>query len=516
MEEENLYATAVMIENGKILRVGKDEDIISLADLHDEIIDLNGKTMMPGFIDGHSHFVALANSLSQCDLSKTKNFQDIIESMKAFISENDILEGQVVVGCNYDHNFLEEKAHPDKFVLDKISENHKIVIIHASSHMGVANSSMLIAHGLNQETPDPAGGKFGRVKDSNELDGYMEENAFMAFRSKAVTMDPGQMFKLLVKAQDIYASYGITTVQDGMVSEGLFKLLQHASLQNLLKLDVVGYVDVNKCRLTLTNNPNYLNKYRNHFKIGGYKLFLDGSPQGGTAWMSEPYVNGICGYPVLTDERLHELITIALEDKQQLLAHCNGDAAAEQYITQFEKVKKEHPDWELKRPVMIHAQLVRKDQLERMPALSMIPSFFVAHTYFWGDIHLANFGWERGSHISPAKTAALLKLPYTFHQDTPVLMPDMLKTVWCAVNRQTRNGVDLGDDERISVREALEAITINGAYQYFEEDTKGSLKPGKVADLVILDKNPLEIDPKEIDQIQVLETIKEGKSIYKH
>lgn len=505
---------AIAIENDKIIFVGDENDILNQITVDDKIIDLNGKTMLPGFIDSHSHFIGFANSLSQCDLSSANNFNDIIKLMKKFISVHQIANGETVVGFNYDHNFLEEKKHPDKFILDQISTKHNILIIHASSHMGVANSIMLTNNGLNQDAIDPVGGKYGRIENSNELNGYLEENAFIDFQTKAIQINPAQLFKLIVKAQDIYASYGITTIQDGMVNEDLFQLLKYASEQNLLKLDVVSYIDINNSRSTLRNNCNYLNHYVNHLKIGGYKTFLDGSPQGGTAWMSKPYLNGDNGYPVLTDQRLYELISIALDDKQQLLAHCNGDQAANQFISQFEKVHNENPSLNLKRPVMIHGQLVRKDQLTNMAKLNMIPSFFVAHTYYWGDIHLANFGFSRASQISPARSAAKLNIPFTFHQDTPVLMPDMLKTVWCAVNRLTKNGVDLGPDEKINRYEALKAITINGAYQYFEEDVKGSIQVGKIADLVILNDNPLTVAPKLIDQIKVLETIKEGKIIY--
>ena len=145
----------------------------------------------------------------------------------------------------------------------------------------------------------------------------------------------------------------------------------------------------------------------------------------------------------------------------------------------------------------------------------MIPSFFVAHVYHWGDIHIKNYGMERASRISLAKSAQDKGIIYTFHQDSPVIEPNMLETIWCAVNRITKNGVLLGNDERISPLDALKAVTKNAAYQYFEEDIKGTLKEGKLADLVILDKNILKVDPMKIKDIQVVETIKEGETIFK-
>lgn len=517
MDDTKPNVEAVCIEAGKICKVGTKEEILSLRDESTTMIDLKGHTLLPGFIDGHSHFIGVANALSQCDLSTAKNFKDIIEMMKKFIEENDIGKEEWVFGNAYDHNFLVENKHPDKFILDQISITNPIVIVHASSHMGVANSKALEVMHINASSKDPEGGKYRRIDGTQEPDGFMEENAFINFQNAAPMIGVERLMKLIVKAQDIYASYGITTVQDGMVARPLFQLLQLASSHKLLKLDVVGYIDLNNCRELTSEFKDYVKKYVNRFKIGGYKIFLDGSPQGRTAWMETPYIGNkeYYGYPVLKDERLEELISMALEDNLQLLAHCNGDAAANQYISQFEKVIKNYPEKKTFRPVMIHAQLVRKDQLKRMIPLSMTPSFFVAHTYYWGDIHIKNFGYERASKISPVHDAKEVGIRYTFHQDSPVVPPDMMRTLWCATNRQTKTGKAIGKEEAVSVYDALKAITIYGAYQYFEEDSKGSIEEGKLADLVILDKDPLLVDTKTLADIQILETIKEGKTIFK-
>ncbi|WP_341271241.1 amidohydrolase [Anaerofustis stercorihominis] len=263
----------------------------------------------------------------------------------------------------------------------------------------------------------------------------------------------------------------------------------------------------------LEKHKEYL-KYINHYKIGGYKLFLDGSPQGKTAWLSEPY-NGekeYKGYPIYNDEEVKSVIKTALNENIQLITHCNGDAAAEQLIKSFEDL---NPKNDI-RPVMIHAQTIREDQIRRMKKYNMIPSFFVDHIYYWGDIHLINLG-SRAYKISPIKTAIKIDLIYTIHEDTPVLNPDIFESIWIGVNRTTKNGVTLGSDERITILEGLKAVTINAAYSYFEEDTKGSIKEGKFADLVILDKNPLKIcNPDNLKEIKILETIKEGKTLYKN
>lgn len=517
MEKENQYAEAFCVADGIIEAVGTDEDILNRRQEGDRLVNLTGKTVFPGFVDGHSHFAGVANALTQCDLREVSSFEELIIMMKEFIKRKDIPQGEWVCGNSYDHNFLLEHRHPDKDILDKISTVHPIMVIHASSHMGSVNSLALKILQIDERTSDPADGKYYRIKNSRKPNGHMEETAFIAAQKKIPLLDIEAFMKLLVKAQDIYAGYGITTVQEGLMDTSLFQLLSDAASRQLLYLDIIGYVDVRNSRNIWIENKPLTKQYRNHFKIGGYKIFLDGSPQGRTAWLTKPYEGEetYCGYPSLCNEDLYKLIETSFIDEAQLLAHCNGDATSEQFVSQFEKARKQYPNKKPKRPVMIHAQLVQTEQLKRMSALCMLPSFFIAHTYYWGDVHIKNLGFQRASRISPAKTAEQFHIPYTFHQDSPVIQPDMMKTVWCAVNRKTRNGVSIGEEEKVTVWEAMKAITINGAYQYSEEMKKGTITPGKAADIVILDKNPLRMESDRIKDIIVLETMKDGKTIYR-
>lgn len=517
MEEPELYAEAVCVQDGRIIAVGKQNEVLKLREECDEVIDLGQKTMLPGFIDGHSHFAGAANAMSQCDLSGCGCFQDIVEEMRAFKEKRNISDDAWMIGCNYDHNFLAEERHPDKFLLDQISETNPVLLIHASSHMGVTNSKGLALQGIDETTEDQDDGRYGRIQGTNIPNGYMEEKVFMEFRSKLPTISFEELLQLLGEAQQLYAGYGITTVQDGMVAKPLFQMLKTAAQMGKLYLDIVGYVDIMTASDLMQEERSYVGTYQNHFKLGGYKVFLDGSPQGKTAWMLEPYEGEVeyRGYPIHKDEELRAYIAQSMEEGQQLLAHCNGDAAAEQFISLFEAEQKERGNEGDCRPVMVHAQLVKKEQLKRMAALRMMPSFFIAHTYYWGDIHLKNFGKERGSHISPAKDAVDCGLKFTFHQDTPVVPPDMMRTVSCAVNRISRNGQVLAEEEKISVLDALKAITVYGAYQYHEEKEKGSIAVGKYADFVVLEENPLAVDPAHLADIGVVMTIKENKIVYR-
>lgn len=517
MEDASMFAEAVCVERGRILSVGKQEELLVLKEAGDEIIDLHGRTMLPAFIDAHSHFVGAANAMTQCDLSACKDFEEIVQAMKTFKAKRKLSDDAWIIGSNYDQNFLAEGRHPDKDVLDKISATNPVLIVHASSHMAVTNSRGLEIQKIDENTEDCAGGKYGRVAGTNIPNGYMEEKAFLAFQSNLPMQSVETLLSCMEEAQKMYASYGITTVQDGMVGKPLFQLLQYAASIGKLYLDIVGYADIMTEENIFEEAPEYANQYKNHFKLGGFKVFLDGSPQGKTAWMTKPYEGEkeYCGYPIHSDEELKKYICVALDKKQQLLAHCNGDAAAEQYVSVFEQTLKERKEKDIYRAVMVHAQLVRKDQLERMADMGMIPSFFVAHTYYWGDIHLKNFGEERGSQISPVKDAVELNMKYTFHQDTPVVPPDMLRTISSAVNRVSKTGQSIGKNQCVSVLEALKAVTSYAAYQYTEENEKGTIAEGKYADFVILDKNPLETEKEQLADIRVLMTIKENKVIYK-
>ena len=524
MENESDHPEAVLVTDGIITATGTFDVLNTKRTADCKLIDLAGKTLMPSFIDGHGHISMASNQyLANANLEDAKDFDDIVRILQEFIEKNQVPAGDVVVGCLYDHNYLKEGRHPDRAVLDRASTQHPIIISHTSSHMGAANSLALENAKINRDTPDPQGGMIARDPDTGEPRGYLEEAAYMMVKRFNEPKLPNPE-DLLANVQDIYAANGVTTAQGGATGRDALELIRRVGDAGRLKIDIVTYPMAMNAALDdladlMETHRDIARTYKNHVKIGGYKVVLDGSPQGKSAWMSEPYEDSgdYRGYPWLTDEQLHTSIRRALTDGQQLLTHCNGDASAQQLLDIYEEelALSDHPDKDSLRPVMIHCQTVREDQLDRMQKLEMIPSIFVCHTWYWGDIHLKNFGEKRGRRISPVRFALDRGLVYNFHTDTPVTQPKMLHTVWTAVNRMTRSGAEIGPEQCIGVYDALKGITINAAYAYFEEDSKGSIKEGKRADLVILDKNPLKVDKMAIRDINVLETIKDGVTIYK-
>ena len=518
MEGEHDFAQAVLVADGKIKAVGLYEEVAAQKTEDCQMVDLQGKTLMPSFLDGHSHAATMAPMFaSLCDLAMCNTFDEIVETLKKYKEEHQIPAGQRIIGINYDDNFLQEHAHPHRDLLDQVSTEHPVTVMHVSVHMVVANSMALEGIHFTDEMDDIPGGEIGRY-DDGRLNGYMAEAASYPLIGTIFGEMHQKMGELWPVAQKEYLSYGITTVQDGGADDSVIKMLDAFDRAGQVKVDVVAYESCSpQAHGIMETYKDHCGTYHGHVKIGGYKIVLDGSPQARTAWMTKPYENSTeCGVPIVKTEVLEQYVKQAIDDNMQLLAHCNGDAAGDQYLNAIEKMmaQSDNPNKEALRFTMIHCQTARKDQMERMAKLHMIPSIFVGHVNYWGDVHLKNFGPVRGNRISPVKDALEAGLKYNFHTDTPVIKPDMLHAVWTAVNRKSRTGVTIGEEQKIGVYDALKGITINTAYAYFEEDSKGSIKAGKRADLVILDRNPLKVDSMEIKEIKVVETIKDGETVY--
>lgn len=519
--KENSSPEAVLTENGVISEVGSLDELKAKAGEDVSLYNLKGQTLMPAFIDAHSHFISTAFSFLQVPLGDAQSFNDIKNRISDFIKENDIPKGTWVTGKGYDQNLLCENCHPDKSLLDAAAPFNPVVIEHVSGHMGVFSSLALKELSIDENTPCPEGGKI--AKDKNGITGFMEESAFITFQKKAPMPSAEDFIKACRKGQKLYASYGITYVQEGFFAKEMIPLYKGFLKSGEMYLNITAYSDIGAEEEVFPLGKE-AEKDKAPFKVGGYKIFLDGSPQGKTAWLTKPYEGeSFCGYGTMKDEQVTAALLKAMEEEKQLLSHCNGDAAADLLLNCAEKACKIYEEKHgvsgkeaLKkiRPVIIHAQIICEDQLKKAAELGFTPSFFVYHIAHWGEIHLKNLGLQRVSKLSPVGTAIKYELPFTFHQDTPVTPPDMLKSVQCAVLRKTEKGRTLGEEEKITVYDALKGVTVNAARQYFEEKVRGSIGKNKKADFVILSENPLEIDHENLDKIKIVKTIKNGKEIY--
>jgi len=520
------YVEALVEKDGKILFVGSSAEAIKEAGQGHQMVNLGGKTLVPGFIDGHAHFynfgaqAITANLLASPD-GNVNDIPSLIETLKTWYSKSgtDKTNGWIF-GLGFDDAVLKENRFPTRHDLDLVNDTLPVMVSHISGHFAVVNTKGLEILEINASTPNPEGGVIRREADGESPNGVLEELAAIPSMLKVLTPSSSDIADFyLDKGQEMAASYGYTTAQEGRAMSNHELLASYADRGNL-KLDVVSYIDY--------SFPQYMESkwnskdYNNHYRIGGLKLTLDGSPQGRTAWRTTPYLlppdgqkEGYSGYPAIPeDSEVQLIVDLAYKNNWQLLAHTNGDAAADQLIKAVGNSSQKFGN-ENRRTVLIHGQLIRQDQLDSLAKYDMVASLFPMHTFYWGDWYKEIIGAEAAQKISPIKSAFNKGIHVTSHTDAPVALPNLMMILWTTVNRLSRSGTVMGENERLSPYEALQCITSWSAWQHFEEDKKGTLSPGKLADLVILDKNPLKVDPLTIKDIQVMETIKEGNSIFK-
>ena len=528
VSEEPKYAEALVVRGEEIAFVGDKESSLSYADENTEFIDLQGQALLPGFIDPHSHVYGVglqamvANLLPPPD-GQAKTVDDLVRLLsearsdpryKPFIDSTGL-----IMGFGYDDAELDR--YPLAADLDKVSTDQPVIIIHTSGHLSVVNSAAMTLFGINADSKDPQGGVIRRKPASMEPNGVLEENAHFSVLFSVMSRFDDQLQDNMLKAgQQLYAKYGYTTVQEGRASQQAYDTIVRAAEQNELMLDVVAYVDLVSSSAVMASS--FLsNDYRNRFRIGGVKLNFDGSPQGKTAWLTEPYFRPpsgqpetYAGYPTFSDEQANQHIETAFENNWQVLTHANGDAAIEQFINAVAAAIEKHGKAD-RRTVLIHGQTIRQDQIDRLKDLDIFPSLYPMHTFYWGDWHAESvLGQPRADFISPTHAARDAGLMFSTHHDAPVALPSSFRVLDATVNRTTRTKKILGKDQRVDPYTALRAMTAWPAHQYFEEDSKGSLKVGMQADLVILNANPLKIPREDLINLVVIETISHGETVY--
>ena len=519
-------AEAVAIAGGKIVAVGSEADVMALKGPGTVVTDLAGKTLVPGFVDGHSHFWSLVDVQTQAlcaspPAGPCRSVADVIASLKKVQERRQLGPGKFVMGFGYDPELLAERRAPTRQELDAAFPENPVIVVHVSGHGAMLNSRALAAYGITAATPTPAGGVIGREPGSQEPNGLLFETAFLPIFAKVPGPNDDEALELLKSGQELYLREGITTAQEGATMKHQLDLLRIAADRGLLKIDVVSLPFITELDAVFAGGPPRNEPvYKNRLRIGGVKIVADGSPQGRTAFFTQPYrtagpagQKNWRGEPTFPQPVLNEMVKKVYVGGATLFVHCNGDAAIDALLEAHRAASGDDPT-KPRGTVGVHSQFIRRDQLEKYAAWGITPSFFTLHCFYFGDTHVANRGPEQAAFISPMKAARSLGIRPTNHTDFNVSPLDQIFTIHTAVNRTTRSGGTLGPDERIGPLEALEAITIDGARMYGEEATKGSIEPGKLADLVVLSANPLTVPPATIKDIRVEETIKEGRTAW--
>ena len=529
MDSGGSQAQALAVRGGTILAVGTDAEVMALADQHTVVTDLRGRTMLPGFIDGHSHFVSAGlMAATQIDLSSppvggVKNIAEIKELIRAKAAETP--KGEWILGFGYDDTGLEDKRHPLASDIDEAAPEHPVLLRHVSGHLSSCNSLALTKANYTKDTPDPVGGVIRRDEHGNP-NGVLEEPPARepVFRHIPAPTEADWM-EGIKAACAAYTAKGVTTAQDGFTATGDWNALKRAHELGLLRnrvqiLPGVSRMDIDTFNTRVSGTPLTAD---GKISLGAAKLLADGSLQCYTGYLSNPYHKVIYdlpegpmwrGYPIEPEQQFIEKVVGLHRQGWQLAIHGNGDDAIQMILNAYEEAQKRYPRADA-RHIVIHCQTVREDQLDRIKRLGVVPSFFVVHTYFWGDRHYEMFlGQDRAERISPLRSALKRGIPFSNHNDTFVTPIDPLLSVWSAVNRRTSGGRILGENQTIPVMDALRSVTSWAAYQACEERIKGSLEPGKLADFVILEANPLTVAKETIKDIGISATIVGDEVVY--
>ena len=560
--KEPNYVEAIAVENGKIVYAGSADGALTLRTETTRMVDLKGMTLLPGFIDTHGHMIYFGKNMIDADLFGAPDMPDLIARMKAQAERTP--EGAWIVGFGYAARKMKESRHPTIEELDQVSADRPVMVVDSSGHLGAGNSALFRLMGITPETADPEGGSFMRKEGSRELAGPMEETALFAVRAKRPPFTGELADRAATSAVELWASYGQTTAMEcglGLGDDDI-DIVKNAIDKNLLKIDLyicakdtiadkvitearavaADYAEAEMAdpsvsrqdliaaqgnsgsrdtvKKLLAARPDLDKRYINRVRLGGVKFWLDGSLD--TAWFTEPYANNppgkigsYSGFQQITDEMLDEAFDKLWTSNIQVNMHMNGDAAVEQALRAIEKAvgkfgMRDH------RPVFVHGTYMRPDQIDRAQKYGAIPSYLTSSIVSGGAGAMFMWGGERGNKVVAANTLENRGMPFTFSHDAPVTpVPWILPLVDAGVNRTTAEGQVIGEKERVSPYVALKAVTAYAAFQIKEENVKGTLEEGKLADMVILERNPLKVDPKTIKDIRIMETIKEGETVFR-
>ncbi|MDC7240980.1 MAG: amidohydrolase family protein [Spirochaetales bacterium] len=516
-------AEAVAVKGNRIISVGRLRDVRRAVDGNYELIDLEGKTMLPGFVDPHNHVIngAMVNTISEyVGMADFRTTEEVLAHLNEY--EKTLAPGEWLVASSWDPSIMEGPEALTFKELDQISTERAVFVLNASGHLAYANSKAFESAGIDNSVIDPPGAEFVRDEDG-ELNGVMKNNlAFMQVLAANPALADIDLELAIVELMQKFASMGITTSTEQLLGSvtggrGDFDLLLKAAENPGFTGRVRAYPGYT-VEESLQENPIMVNEGNDLVRAVGYKLVADGSNQGFTGFQREVYM-GTCnhGHEYLTVRELIKYIVEKTEEGWQLSIHGNGDRAIDNILEAFERAKGYGADFSELRPRIEHTSILHDGQIQKMKELGISASFLIGHVHYWGvDFRDNIFGEEKAWLLDRAKSVEDAGISYTLHSDYPVTFADPMQMIYTAVTRETWKEPDyvLNPAERVSVESAIRALTIEAAWQTMSDHEIGSLEEGKFADLVILDRDPRKVDPREIPSIDIVETWVDGRQVY--
>jgi predicted amidohydrolase YtcJ len=539
VDKDFSIAEAIAVKDGKIVAVGKTNDIRKLIGESTEVLDLKGETMLPGINDAHAHLgmfgIARPPFVLDVGFPWVKSITDIAEAIAKKV--NEVAPGEWIQGNGWNEGFLEEskndpgKRRPTRWDIDKVSPNNPVCLMEFSAHTIWVNSKALELAGITKDTPDPVSGKIVKDPDTGEPTGLLCESAMGLVRHLIPPWTEKQLKKSMVSAMKEFNSLGITSVTDPLVSpkvvsryhdiysEGKSTVRMNLLLNfsNFQEGEPQSVEALNEGLKYVGTSTNFGNEW---LKIGGFKLFADGIPPQKTAWLYAPYLGGGVGSLVTkgdTDdekiEQLKAIVQLAHKNRFQIGIHACGDRAVDVSVDALEKAMMEDP-WDA-RHYLIHAPLIKPETVKRIAKLGLGINTQSALGWTIAEFNASIVGEERQMNAEPFRTMADMGVNVTDSSDAYVTYPNWLFGVAYAVSRKSKaTGKVWNPEQRVSVKQAIINYTINGAWQDHQEHIKGSIEVGKLADFCVIDEDILTIDPQKIRKIKNLMTIVGGKIVY--
>lgn len=504
-------AEAIAVKDGKIIYVGERKGAQEFKGDNTQLVDLKGMTLLPGFIDPHTHVMLRAIIDISVDVSpfENKTIGDVLNVLKEATKKGPVL------AFGYDPSLMTEPGELNFKTLDSVSTEVPIVVVNKSGHIVYANHKAFELAHITEETKNPLGGSYQRDKEGRLTGVGFEVPAVGRIVGAVNTIKPDQYEKLALNASKEYARWGYTTVTDLGLGLPLptpmdhIKTMREVSSNIDSPIRIQGYVIYD----LLDKVPGLKKQNTDRFTILGVKLWADGSVQGYTAALTEPYLNETTkGTLNFTQDQLSDMVLNIRKNQIQVAVHANGDQAIADTLTAFEKAQKAYPSDDPRFRIE-HATVMDPKLWDRVKKLNATPSFTEEHVYYWGEAFKDKIlGDPRAEWIDAAKTAKDLGLKFSFNDDA-LAGANPLLFIQVAATREMRDGQILNPNQRITVEDAIKGLTIYPAWQTFRENELGSLEVGKFADFVILDRNPKRVNVNEIKDIKIVETWLNGKRV---